>query len=31
VRVKESGNPDEEWIHFTDRDDPLPRGRAPAC
>lgn len=31
VRVKENGNPDEEWVHFTNKDDPLPRGRVPSC
>ena len=29
--IKKGGNPDEEWVHFTDRDDPLPRDRPPAC
>ena len=31
LRIKKSGNPDEEWVHFTDKDDPLPRDRIPAC
>ena len=31
VRVKDERNIDEEWVHFTDRDDPLPRGRPPTC
>ena len=31
LRIKTGGNPDEEWVHFTDRDDPLPRDRIPAC
>ena len=31
LRIKPSGNPDEEWVHFTNEDDPLPRGLAPAC
>jgi outer membrane protein assembly factor BamB len=28
---RESGNPDEAWVHFTNRDDPIPRTRAGAC
>jgi outer membrane protein assembly factor BamB len=31
LRVKSNGNPDEVWVHLTNRDDPIPRGRAPAC
>ena len=31
LRVKPTGNPDEEWIYVTDEDDPYPRGRAKAC
>ncbi len=31
LRVKASGNPDEEWVYYTDRDDPIPRERAKAC
>ena len=31
LRIKPNGNPDEEWAHFTDKDDPLPRGRVLAC
>ena len=31
LRIKSSGNPDEEWVYFTDRDDPIPRERAKAC
>ena len=31
LRIKATGNPDEEWVHFTDQDDPLPRDRAPSC
>ena len=31
LRIKSSGNPDEEWVYFTDREDPIPRGRAKAC
>ena len=31
LRIKSNGNPDEEWVHFTNKDDPIPRGRAPAC
>ncbi len=28
---KNSGNPDEVWVHFTDQDDPISRDRAKAC
>ena len=31
LNIKSNGNPDEEWVHFTDQEDPLPRGRAPDC
>ena len=31
LRIKRNGNPDEEWVHFTDKDDPIQRGRAAAC
>ena len=31
VRIKPNGNPDEVWVHVTNEDDPLPRGRASAC
>ena len=31
LEIKPNGNPDERWVHFTDRDDPLPRDQAPAC
>ena len=31
VRVKPNGNPDEIWVHRTNEDDPLPRGRASSC
>ena len=31
LRIKSSGNPDEEWVYFTDREDPIPRERAKAC
>lgn len=32
LRIKtRSGNPDEEWVYYTDRDDPRPVERAEAC
>ena len=31
LRVKPSGNPDEEWVFVTDADDPHPPDRARAC
>jgi outer membrane protein assembly factor BamB len=31
LRIKSNGNPDEIWVHLTNKDDPLPRGRALAC
>ena len=31
LRIKSSGNPDEEWVYFTDREDPIARERAKAC
>ena len=31
VSVSPNGNPDERWVHFTDKDDPLPSDRARAC
>ena len=31
LRVKTNGNPDEEWVHKPDEDDPVLRGRAPDC
>lgn len=31
LSIGSNGNPDEEWVHFTDKDDPLPRDRAKAC
>ena len=31
LRIKPNGNPDEKWVHFTNKDEPLPQGRAPAC
>lgn len=31
LKIKETGNPDEEWVHFTDQSDPLPRDRTPDC
>ena len=29
--VKPNGNPDEEWVHLTDKGDPVQHGRPPAC
>ena len=31
LRIKSNGNPDEIWVHLTDKDDPLPPGGARAC
>ena len=31
LRVKASGNPDEEWVIVTNEDDPHPSGRSPDC
>ena len=31
ISVSVNGNPDEEWVHFTDRDDPVARDRVRAC
>ena len=31
LRVKSNGNPDEEWIHFSDQLDPVPLDWDPAC
>jgi len=31
LQIKQNGNPDEEWVHFADKDDPVQRGRAAAC
>lgn len=31
LRIKANGNPDEEWVHLTNKDDPLPRDREHAC
>lgn len=31
ISVSANGNPDEEWVHFTDRDDPVARDRIRAC
>jgi outer membrane protein assembly factor BamB len=31
LSVSGNGNPDEAWVYFTDKDDPLPRDRAKAC
>jgi outer membrane protein assembly factor BamB len=31
LSISSNGNPDEEWVYLTDKDDPLPRDRAKAC
>ncbi len=31
VSISINGNPDEEWVHFTDKDNPLPGDRVRAC
>ena len=31
LRIKSTGNPDEEWVHYTDRDDPVPRDEPKKC
>ncbi len=31
ISVSANGNPDEEWVHFTDRDNPVARDRIRAC
>ena len=31
LQIKANGNPDELWVHYTDRDDPLPRDQVHAC
>ena len=31
LRVKPNGNPDEEWVHFTNEESPTQRGQAAAC
>ncbi|MCH8205615.1 MAG: PQQ-binding-like beta-propeller repeat protein [Chloroflexi bacterium] len=31
LRIKSNGNPDEIWVHLTNKDDPIPRGRSIAC
>ena len=31
LRVKPNGNPDEEWVHFTNQDTPTQKGQAAAC
>ena len=31
LRIKSNGNPDEEWIHFTDQEEPSQVDRTPAC
>ena len=31
LRIKPNGNPDEVWVHYTDKDDPVPRDLAPSC
>ena len=29
--IKPNGNPDEEWVHITNKDDPVQLGQSPAC
>ncbi len=31
ISISANGNPDEEWVHFTDKDDPVARDRIRAC
>ena len=31
IHIRSNGNPDEEWVYFTDGDDLLPAGSARAC
>ncbi|MDA0770278.1 MAG: PQQ-binding-like beta-propeller repeat protein [Chloroflexi bacterium] len=31
LRIKSSGNPDEEWVHFANEDKPIDAGRPPDC
>ena len=31
LRIKSSGDPDEIWVHFTDRDEPVPRDEVERC
>ena len=31
LRIKTNGNPDEEWVHKPDEDDPVLRGRVEDC
>ncbi len=31
LRVKTNGNPDEEWVHFTNQDDPVPVDWVRSC
>ena len=31
LRVKPNGNPDEEWVHFTNEEDPVPRDWVRSC
>ena len=31
LRIKSSGNPDEEWVHYTDKSDPIPRDEPKKC
>ena len=31
LRIKTNGNPDEEWVHRADEDDPIDRGRIEDC
>lgn len=31
IHVKDNGNPDEKWVHFTNEEDPLPQDWVRAC
>ena len=31
LKVKPNGNPDEEWVHFTNQEDPVPRDWVRSC
>ncbi len=31
LQIKPNGNPDEEWVHFTNQDSPTQRGQPAAC
>ena len=31
LSIKENGNPDEEWVHFTNEEDPVARDWVRSC